>query len=172
MGDTMKKYIKGIVFVLALAGFIVLPRVFKHKEQQIIVESIKIPDLILIELYGEVHMPGLYEVKKGTTYQELFTYALGLTAYADTSLFSLNDNINNSTKITVYKKTSEVVILLNINKATKEQLMDLPSIGQVTADKIIAYRETNGAFVSIEDIKKVSGIGEATFEKFKALITV
>ena len=63
-------------------------------------------------------------------------------------------------------------MLLNINKATKEQLMDLPSIGQVTADKIIAYRETNGAFVSIEDIKKVSGIGEATFEKFKALITV
>lgn len=172
MGDHMKKYIQAIVFVLVLAGFIVIPRIFQRKEQEIVIDKIEIPELIKIELYGEVHIPGLYEVKKGTTYQELFNYALGLTEYADTALLRLNDQIEANMKITVYKKTSEVVTLLNINKASKEELMGLPSIGAITAEKIIVYRETNGAFVTIEDLKKVSGIGDATFEKFKALITV
>jgi competence protein ComEA len=62
--------------------------------------------------------------------------------------------------------------LININTATKEQLESLPEIGDSTAKKIIDYREKNGSFKSINDIKNVSGIGEKKFERIKDLICV
>ncbi len=61
---------------------------------------------------------------------------------------------------------------VNINKASKDQLAKLPDIGPKTAEEIINYREKNGPFKKIEDIKKVSGIGDKKFEKIKDLITV
>lgn len=61
---------------------------------------------------------------------------------------------------------------VNLNTATREELMTLKGIGGSRADDIIAYRETHGAFQTIEDIMKVSGIKEASFEKIKEDITV
>jgi competence protein ComEA len=62
--------------------------------------------------------------------------------------------------------------LININTANQEQLESLPGIGPKTAEKIIAYRNEHGPFQSIEAILDVSGIGPATFEEIKTLITV
>lgn len=61
--------------------------------------------------------------------------------------------------------------LININEATKEQLMSLPNIGESKADSIIEYRK-NFKFETIEQIKEISGIGDSLFEKIKDLITV
>lgn len=61
---------------------------------------------------------------------------------------------------------------VNINKANQEELAKLPDIGPKIAEEIIKYREKNGPFKNIEDIKKVSGIGDKKFEKLKDLITV
>jgi competence protein ComEA len=61
---------------------------------------------------------------------------------------------------------------ININTADKSTLMTLPGIGEVIADAIIEYREANGAFQSIEDIKNVYRIGDKTFERFKDNIIV
>jgi competence protein ComEA len=65
-----------------------------------------------------------------------------------------------------------VEVLVNINTASQNQLEELPEIGPVTAQRIIAYRETNGPFLKIEDVQEVEGIGQAMFEKIKDLITV
>jgi len=62
--------------------------------------------------------------------------------------------------------------LVDINTASVEELDKLPGIGPTTAQKIIAYRDENGPFASIEDIVLVSGIGPATYEDIKDLITV
>jgi competence protein ComEA len=62
--------------------------------------------------------------------------------------------------------------LININTASQDELDTLPGIGPVTAQKIIAYRETYGPFATVEDIIKVSGIGPSTFERIKDRITV
>lgn len=61
---------------------------------------------------------------------------------------------------------------ININKATQTELETIPGVGPSTALKIIEYREQNGRFSSIEDIKNVSGIGDAKYEKMKDYITV
>jgi competence protein ComEA len=63
-------------------------------------------------------------------------------------------------------------IMVNINTASKRELMLLPRIGPKTAEKIIAYRDSNGSFQTKEEIMKVKGIGEKTFEKLKEMIVV
>lgn len=61
---------------------------------------------------------------------------------------------------------------VNINQAEKEALMTLNGIGSSKAENILSYREENGPFQTIEEIKNVSGIGYATFENLKEVITV
>lgn len=75
-------------------------------------------------------------------------------------------------------KTEEVIedtnteIKISINTATKEELLTINGIGDSKADSIIKYREENGEFKTIEDIKNVSGIGDSLFEKIKEYITI
>ena len=71
----------------------------------------------------------------------------------------INENTSTSSKI-------------SINKASKEELQTLPGIGEAKAKDIVSYREQNGPFTKLEDITKVSGIGENVFVKIKDYITL
>ena len=87
-------------------------------------------------------------------------------------------NINNSASNTSSEKSSSnkewafKISVVNINTATQTELETLPGIGPSLALKIINYRKENGKFSSIEDIKNVSGIGDAKFENIKNYIRV
>jgi competence protein ComEA len=72
----------------------------------------------------------------------------------------LTDNINNKNA------------LININTASLEELMTIKGFGKTKAQSIIDYRTKNGNFINIEDIKNVKGIGDSTYDKIKAYITV
>jgi comEA protein len=61
---------------------------------------------------------------------------------------------------------------ININTASQAELQKLPRIGEVVAQRIIEFREKNGKFKKIEELMKVRGIGEKTFDNLKDLITV
>lgn len=61
---------------------------------------------------------------------------------------------------------------VNLNTASKEQLMTIPGIGESKADSIISYREKNGAFSKVEEVMNISGIKDGLFEKMKEYITV
>lgn len=77
-------------------------------------------------------------------------------------------NLENKNTISNSSKSKKI----NINTAMQSELETLPGIGESTAQKIINYRKDNGKFKTIEDIKKVSGIGNAKFEKIKELIDI
>lgn len=66
----------------------------------------------------------------------------------------------------------ETAGLININTANAEDLCDIPGIGQITAKKIISYREQNGAFIVLEDLLNVDGIGNGKLSKIRDYITV
>jgi competence protein ComEA len=67
---------------------------------------------------------------------------------------------------------SAAVATVNLNTATVEQLETLPGIGKATAERILEYRQKNGAFKKIEDLMNVRGIGEKSFLRLKPLVTV
>jgi len=70
------------------------------------------------------------------------------------------------------KTADEQTAKVSINSGTVEQLCTLPGIGEGTAEKIIAYRNEKGLFQSLEELKQVTGIGEAKFEKIKDQISL
>ena len=82
------------------------------------------------------------------------------------SLLALNDNKPDK------KQDFKLNIKVNINTAFAADLMMLPGIGEVTAERIIDFREKNNGFIKPEDLLKVKGIGEKKYEKLKPYITV
>lgn len=87
-----------------------------------------------------------------------------------TAAFGSSGNIGGTGEPAALGKDSQGRI--NINLADSSVLQEIPGVGPATAEKIIAYREENGKFSQIEDIKMVSGIGNKTFQKMKDKITV
>lgn len=68
--------------------------------------------------------------------------------------------------------SSSAGALVNLNTATEAELQTLSGIGPKKAADIIAYRDQNGGFKAVEDLKNVSGIGDKTFERLAPLVTV
>ncbi len=89
-----------------------------------------------------------------------------LTECKNNEIYSLENNA-----CIEIKETTTISGKININTATKEELMTLTGIGESKANDIIKYRETNGPFKTIEDLTKVNGIGESTLANIKENIT-
>lgn len=144
----------------------------ENKETEM-VEEIK----ICIDISGEVNNPGVYEVENNARLYQIIEKAGGLTDQADTNSINQAKYVEDGEKIIIPSKNnvsnnqSDKNGLININTADKEELKEIPGVGDAIADRIIEYRETT-QFKSIEDIMCVSGIGNATFEKMKSKITV
>lgn len=139
---------------------------------------------------GEVKTPGVYRVNAGGRISELVEKAGGVTEDADMTSVNLAREVTDGEQIIIGSLKSGAASaggeqtpgagavvsaegsLVNINTADKARLMTLPGIGEVRAEAIISYRNENGSFKTKEDIKKVSGIKEGSFEKIRDLITV
>ena len=142
-----------------------------------------------VYISGEINKPGVYQIKDGDRLEDLINEAGGLTDKASDKTLNLAQRLDDQMKIYIPNideenslenidpnqsasqspsKTSE---LININAASKEELMTLPNIGDKRADAIIEYRNAN-KFEKIEDIKNVTGIGDKFYEALKDLITI
>lgn len=139
--------------------------------------------LIVVEIKGEVVNPDVYTLNEGSIVKDLIDMAGGLTTEADISNINRAKEIKNHELIIIRNindKTNEDDViedsiseegiddtLISINNSDIEQLKEIPGIGEVKAKAIISYRESNGEFRSIDELKNVDGIGEKTFEKIK-----
>lgn len=139
-------------------------------------------DEVYVYVTGKVKNPNVYRVPEDYRIYQVIELAGGFLEDAETRNINLADKIFDGMQITVYTVGEETVPvygenndgspMININTASREQLMTLPGIGEAKADSIISYRNENGHFNSIEDIMKISGIKEGAFEKIKSYITV
>ena len=155
-------------------------------------------DIVIIHITGSVKNPGIVKLKEGSRIEDAIEAAGGLTENADITRVNLAYVVEDGTKIKIPSvseedigdediidsKSGDNIIIeentlssnnstqtININKATEKEFETLPGIGPSLASKIIEYRNQNGKFGSIEDIKNVNGIGDNKYEKIKDLIT-
>jgi competence protein ComEA len=146
------------------------------------------PATVTVYVSGAVIHPDVYTLPEGSRVKEAVEAAGGFAAQADRDRINLAQLLHDEEQVYVPRIGEESPPLatpvtrgststssggrVNINTATAAELESLPSIGPVYAQRIIEYREHDGPFQQIEDIQQVRGIGEATFEKIKDLITV
>ena len=142
-----------------------------------------------VYISGEINEPGVYQIKDGDRLEDLINKAGGLTDKASDKTLNLAQRLDDQMKIYIPNINEENSLenidpnqpanigainkseLININTASKEELMSLPNIGDKRADAIIEYRSAN-KFEKIEDIKNVTGIGDKFYEALKDLITI
>lgn len=141
---------------------------------------------VVVHVGGAVASPGVYELAEGARVSDALEAAGGAVEGAAPDALNLARVINDGEQIIVPTEedqeqqaasgsaagASGMGGKVNINTATAEQLDTLPGIGESTAQKIIADRETNGPFASVEDLKRVSGIGDKKYADLADLITV
>lgn len=142
--------------------------------------------VIYVHVSGAVNCPGLYELTAGSRVYDAVMAAGGFSDEADENYANLAEILTDGMKYDILTKeqvklldeVSEQVShyteggLLDINVATRQELMELPGIGGSKADGILEYRQNNGNFKSIEEIKNISGIGNGIFTDICAYITV
>jgi competence protein ComEA len=155
------------------------------------------PPPVVVHVSGAVNQPGVFSLPINSRVQDALNAAGGLAPEADVQTLNLAAFLVDGDLIWIpsksFDQTQEQTLtedqiskvptpaqpaiqtesnLININTASQSKLEKLPRIGPVTAQKIIAYREAHGPFKQIENIQQVNGIGPATFEDIKGLITI
>ncbi|MFJ5758087.1 helix-hairpin-helix domain-containing protein [Neobacillus sp. NPDC093182] len=147
------------------------------------------PESFIVDVKGQVKMPGVYSSSQDERVIDVVQRAGGVTENADESKVNFAEHVQDAMVIYIPAKGEEGSIpqgltsnpsetggtkqgKINLNKADENELQNLPGIGPSKAAAIMEYRETNGPFKSVEDLKNISGIGDKTFDKLKDLITV
>lgn len=141
--------------------------------------------MLRVHVAGEVVSPGVVTVPDGAIVLDAVDAAGGLADTADPADLNLAAPVSDGMQILIGSRDDprgEVSgasgtdagpgVLLDLNRATAAELEELPGVGPVTAGAIIAWREDNGEFTSVDELQEVSGIGPATLEKLRPLVTV
>lgn len=142
-------------------------------------DSVAIEQYLYVHIVGEVLTPGMYQLPLGARLVDAVFAAGGLTELADNSSVNLARELSDGEQVVVssVNQQSETLGtssggLISINRASDKELEELPGIGPALSARIIAWREANGGFKSIEDLLKVSGIGENLLSGLKDSATL
>ena len=151
------------------------------------------PAMWYVHVCGQVAVPGVYALEEGSRVWDAVEAAGGLTEGAQSESVNLARLLMDGCKVTIPTKeqaeesaflwfeTGEKSYssgettedgLVDLNRATVEELMTIPGIGQSRAEAILAYRKKHGTFQSIEEIMQVTGIKEGLFAAIREYITV
>ena len=175
--------------LLAMSALVVVMSVFivmrgnteEVTAPPVIVEQVQVPE-IFVDVTGAVNTPGVYTLAASSRVIDAIKAAGGSAAGADVSTINLarvladgeqiyvDAAVTNSkgVRISTPKRSGPI----NINRATVSDFDSLDGIGPVIARRIVEYRKTHGPFITVEDLQKVSGIGDAKFAQIKSKIRV
>ena len=185
---------KGLAIIAILVVAISALFVTRGSSQEVIAapvefESPAISQTLTIDVAGAVKKPGVYNLPTNSRVVDAIRMAGGLRISADTSDINQARLLNDGEQIYVYPnsptssyssggstRAKRAPVRASgpfaINRANAKEFESLDGIGPVLASRIVSYRKANGAFTAIEDLKKVPGIGEITFAKFKEKLRV
>ena len=141
---------------------------------------------VRVYVSGSVKAPDVYELPVHSAVKDALEAAGGASPEADLNQINLARQLEDQEQVFVPCREGSPVVTtasrnegselfagrINLNTATATELEALPSIGPSLAQRIVEYRADNGSFVSVEDVRNVSGIGEATYELIKDNIFV
>ena len=134
---------------------------------------------LYVHVVGEVKSPGMYQLPIGARLVDAVFAAGGLTEEADNASVNLARELTDGEQIIVFSTSQEGQAagtsasgLVSLNRAGDKELEELPGIGPALAGRIIAWREANGGFKSVQDLLKISGIGENLLAGLVDLVTL
>jgi competence protein ComEA len=130
---------------------------------------------IVVDVKGDVLTPGLVTLNVGDRVADAITAAGGLTPSANVTSLNLAERLSDGQMIFIGNaKSSDVAsdLRININQASESELDALPGVGPVMAGRIVAWRETNQRFHSVDELQEVPGIGPKVFANLKPLVRI
>ncbi|HEL2552450.1 TPA: helix-hairpin-helix domain-containing protein [Streptococcus suis] len=162
----------------------------QEQVEEVSTEVSEEPSQLVIDVKGAVVKPGLYTLEADARVNDAVEAAGGLTSQADPKSINLAQKLSDEAVVYVASKDENISVvasttassamsqeekstsLVNLNTATEADLQTISGIGAKRAADIIAYREANGGFKSVDDLNNVSGIGDKTMESIRPYVTV
>jgi competence protein ComEA len=184
----------GLAVVALVAAVAAVYAIFQALDERsappILIEDASANLPLVVEVRGEVAAPGVFALSPGARLQDAIRAAGGLSNEADLSTVNLARRLRDGELVVILAipapdstpalpadgadnstLAEDRRARIDINTATAEELEALPSIGEVIAARIIAYREQNGPFRSVDDLIHVQGISDRTIDEFRDLVT-
>lgn len=190
----------GIVLYKKEEGTHDVQNIFDEIENNInVVENVVTEETkqIAVHITGEVKKSGVIYLKEGSRIIDAIEKAGGTTKNADLGKVNLAYVLQDGQKVYIPNKKNNASVYIsedsgqdvidngntntktenkrkkiNINTAKKEELQSISGIGPALAEKIVSYRNTNGKFKKVEDLKNVNGIGESKYRNIKDSICI
>lgn len=175
------------VVLAVVAVFVAYRALDERAAPPIVIEDAAVTRAVVVDVRGAVGAPGVYELAPEARIQDAVAAAGGLTADADLSTVNLARRLRDGEIVSIAALPAPGTPLappaqsepsrasaagkININTATAAELDQLPGIGNVIAGRIVAFREENGAFRSVDDLVLIDGISARTVDNLRDLVT-
>ncbi|SFD55987.1 competence protein ComEA [Lentibacillus persicus] len=191
MLEPFKKYLFPLIIIVLLAVFLFFnpddnenvvsqTKEISEPQEKVVEEQVE-PEIVMVDVKGEVTSPGVYEIASDSRVNDVIQMAGGFTNEADKTMVNLAQKVQDEMVILIPETGSEASGSITqsngdgkvrINYAEQSEIETLNGIGPSKAEAIIQYREENGLFKSEEDLLNVPGVGEKTLESLQEDIQV
>ena len=165
------------------AGISSEPGIEEVDKTQIINEPVQVNKFLVIDVSGKVKNPDVYELPQGSRVIDAIKAAGGVGKGGDPSGVNMARLLEDGEQIFIESSSSSSRSVsspsrgtrggkVNLNRANLSELDGLPGVGPVLAARIVEWRSKNGNFKSVDELRRVSGIGDAKFNELKEVVVV